>query len=162
MSEDKLPVVKSITDLAALGQKGVPELLKQVVGKIAGLTGGKVNTKTTKGTRLPGFDEIQNITKVSVLIQAMSSIRAREKAYGESAKELNLSTIKFPFKLEGFTAKQWIDDIKVKVGTLSNKAELDKLNKIKEKLESNLSAKDKLKKDMEEVARILTEDGPLE
>lgn len=154
---------QTYTDLVNMGQDGVGPLLERTIAKIKALTGGQSDSKeTTKGVSLPGFGKVEDIKKVSTLIQALSSVRARVKAYEETANDLDISLVKFPFKLENITSKTWEAVIKKQIATLSNKAELDKLNAIKAKLEANLSAKDKLKKDMQDVADLLSSDSALE
>lgn len=152
----------TIDALVNMGQDGIPKLLEEVNKKINSLKGGNSENESTKGTQLPSFGEIAKIDKVTTLIQAVSSVRARQKAYAEAAKELDASTTKFPFKLAGFSADTWVNDIKARYSILANKAELDRLNKIKKTLEENLSQEAKLKNDLAKIGEWLTDESPLE
>ena len=144
------------------GKSAVPKLLEQVQAKIKELTGSAKPDSTTKGKDLPGFGPVEKIDKVSTLIQAYSSVKNRALKYDEVAKELDISTVKFPFKLGGCTSKQWLNTIANRINRLKNKAELDKLREIEKTLEENLSAEDKFKKDMMRISGILTDESPLE
>lgn len=144
------------------GQAGIPALLKKVTAQIKAIKGDTKEEASTKGKQLPGFGEIAKIDKVTTLVQAYSAVSNRAKAYKEAADAMGINTSKFPFKLESCGAKQWLDDIQARAVVVSHKAELDKLQRIKKKLEDNLSAEDKLKKDMQEISSILTDQSELE
>lgn len=154
--------VSGLQDLVALGQEGIPGLLEKVVAQITALRGSTKEEASTSGKDLPGFGQIKDIVKVSILIQAHSAVVNRAIAYKKSADALGISLLKFPFKLEGCTENQWVSDITIYVALLSNRVELIKLNKIKKTLEDNLSQEAKLKNDLAKIAGLLTDDSPLE
>ena len=61
------------------------------------------------------------------------------------------------FKLNSFSAEQWKADIKKRTVEVGFQQELTKLNKVKTKLEENLSAEAKLAKDLKDIANILVD-----
>lgn len=142
------------TDLMRLGVDDVPALLEQVTGKIRELRGAMPEEQKTKGSLDP-FGPINQINTVENLIAAHSMILAKQKAYEASAAELNMDLKKYPFKISGHAASSWIADIQARINYVANKQQLDKLNKIKKKLEDNLSAEAKLARDLGDVARML-------
>ena len=162
VKEEVLPATKTVSELASLGQEGIPALLKHVDSQIASLGGGKQAVKTTEGVNLPGFGSINSQKKVSSLVQMYSSVTARENAYGDALKATGVDAKKYPFKLEGHTAEAWKNDIKVAIDILSNAVELAKLVKVKATLEANLSQKAKLQNDLAKIGAWLTDEGPLE
>jgi len=148
-------LVEGTQSLATLGQADIPGMLKIVLAKIKELKGNMPETSKTTGI-LPGFDKkVKEIDTVEELIKAHSSIIGRAKAYNESAEMLEVNIEKFPFKLEGSTAEEWINDIKSTINIVKNKVALDKFEQVRIKLESNLSAKMKLAKDLEDCQNIL-------
>ena len=149
---------KGAFDLANLGQDDIPGMLKVVNAKIDALRKGIPSTPKTTGN-LPGFGRIADITTVEELVKAHSSVIGRAKAYRASAKTLVPKEIKTPlFTLGGSTEKEWVDDIKSKVIVVAHKEELEKLDKVKAKLEDNLSSKAKLAKDLQEIGTILMDE----
>ena len=154
--------IATVNALLDLGQDGIPQLLEQVNAKINAIVGDQVIKSTTDGKSFPDFGELKDITKVGDLIKMHSAVSGRVKGYNQSAKEIGMSLTKFPFKIEGCSAKQWLTDITIQTKILANKAELDKLKKVKQKLESNLSEQDKWKRDMASISTILTAETELE
>lgn len=139
-------------------QKDIPGMLANVEKAIAGLKSGvPAETSTTKA--LEGFGKIKDIDSVSELIKAHSSVVNRHEAYHRSAKVLlGGSSIKTPpFKVSGHTMEQWVADISKRVVEVGHKVEIEKLNKIKAKLESNLSAKAKLAADLLAINELLND-----
>lgn len=161
MSSKKQELTK-VNDLVSLGQDGIPELLEQVNQKIKTITGNSKPKASTDGKNFPGFGTINSVKKVGDLIKMHSAVVNRAEAYTKSAKTLNLSLTKFPFKIEGCSKNQWVEDISFQAKLLANKAELDKLKKIKQKLEENLSAKDKWIRDMKDIGNLLIDESELE
>jgi len=148
-------------DLAQMGQEGIPALLEKVTEQIKAIRGDMPSENKTTGS-LQGFGKIADIKDVATLIKAYSSVDNRQKAYDAAHSsmeaELKQSFKKPGFYLDGSSAEAWKQDILSRVIVVANKTKLDKLNKIKSKLEANLSAEDKMKKDMMEVASLLEEE----
>lgn len=101
---------------------------------------------------LEGFGDIKNETKVENLIRAFSSVRGREKAYDDAAKELGLKS--YPaFLIGGGTSEDWKKDILLRKAVIEHADELKKLNEYKEKMSRFMSEADQkaqLLKEMQE------------
>src|SRR4030042_75104 len=147
-------LVEGTQSLATLGQADIPGMLKIVLAKIKELKGNMPETSKTTGS-LPGFGKIKEIKTVEDLIKAHSSVVGRQVAYNASAAALDVNVDKFPFKIEGSTTEEWVNDIKATINIVKNKVALDKFDQVRIKLESNLSAKMKLAKDLEDCQNIL-------
>jgi len=138
-------------------QADIPAMLETVVKKIKLLKKGVEDKPQTTG-ELDGFGKINDIKDVDTLIKAYSSVTNRQKCYDEAAKEMLPEGVKKPvFKLNGFSAEQWLADIKKRTVEVGFQQELAKLNKVKTKLEANLSAEAKLAKDLKDIANILVD-----
>ena len=136
-------------------QEDIPKMLETVNAKILKLKGGPEKEASTIGKTLDPFGEIANIDTIDELIKAYSSISARESLYKEAIKELKLK-IKVPtFNIDGITPKKWKDDIKLRIQEVAFKDQLESLEKIKSKLEENLSQEAKLANDLAEVNKIM-------
>jgi len=148
------------TGVAVAGQftqADIPNMLETVVAKIKLLKAGVEDKPQTTG-ELDGFGKINDIKDVGTLIKAYSSVDNRQKCYDEAAKEMLPEGVKKPtFKLNSFSAEQWKADIKKRTVEVGFQQELDKLNKVKTKLEANLSAEAKLAKDLKDIANILVD-----
>lgn len=129
---------KVTTALARVDE--VPEvlsLLDQEIGKLKTISESVY--KTTGN--LEGFGDIKQETKLENLIRAFSSVKGREKAYEDAAKDLGLGT--YPqFSISGGTAADWKQDILLRIDIITHKDKLDKLNEYKEKMSKFLSAED--------------------
>lgn len=157
-----LPSTRGQFDLSNMTQENIPELLQVVVDKIASIKKGLPDApKATE--QLPGFGYIKDIKDTATLIHAYSSVSNREKHYYEAAAELNVKGKTLPkFKLGNTSAEDWKTDIKARINVVIHQTELDKLNKMKDKLESNLSVKDKLARDLAEIAKMAMDDDDFE
>jgi hypothetical protein len=147
---------QSAKDLTSLTANDIPALLKTVTDKINELKGGIPKESKTTGD-LPGFGKIKEITTVESLIQAHSMVVNKERVYNESAAALGVEIKKYPFKIGGSLAAEWVVDIMGTINVVKNKVELEKLTKIKATLESNLSAKAKLARDLKEINDMINE-----
>lgn len=149
------------TTLSVAGQftqADIPALLQKVEAQIKALTKGK-EEKTNITNPLEGIGEISKIEDVSNLIKAYSSVSGREEHYQKAAKECLPEGVSVPvFKLSGHSASEWKNFIKERILEVSHKKELEKLRKIKQKLEENLSQEAKLAKDLAEISQILTKE----
>ena len=136
-------------------QADIPKMLENVNAKILKLKGGPEKEASTIGKTLDPFGEIANINTVDELIKAYSSVGAREKLYKDAVKELKLK-IKVPaFTIDGVAPAKWKDDIKIRIQEVAFKDQLASLEKIKSKLEENLSQEAKLANDLQEVNNIM-------
>lgn len=154
-NEDLVPE-KNVSNLVNLGQNDIPALLTKVESKIKALT-KDIPKEDETNSQLEGFGSISTLNKVETLVKAYSMLCAKKQAYEKAAKELEIDINKYPFSQNGHSFKSWTKDIKKRVALVRNKTELDKLKRIKTKLESNLSAELKLAKDLAEVQNILLE-----
>jgi len=147
----------STTALSIMGTNDVPAMLEAVTKQINSIKEGLPKQNKTTG-ELTGFGKIENLKTVDTLIKAASSILGKQKAYIEAAKEIIPEGVKVPvFKLNGSTPDAWLSDIKSRVVLVANKERLDKLTKIQKTLESNLSVKDKLARDLQDIQAILND-----
>lgn len=138
----------------------VPAMLEQVKEQIKALTGDTKNKEVT--VPFPGFGLLSDINDISILIKAASVVRAKEREYVETAPIVmpkpveGAKAIPVPtFKLEGITAKVWLNAITVRIGEVYNADKLSKLKAVKSKLEANLSAEMKLANSLKEIAELI-------
>lgn len=125
----------------------VLSLLDQEIGKLKTISESVY--KTTGN--LDGFGDIKAETKLENLIRAFSSVKGREKAYDEAARDLGLKT--YPqFSVSGGTAADWKQDILLRIDIITHKDKLDKLNEYKDKMSKFLSAEDQKSMLMQEMA----------
>lgn len=141
---------------ATITRSNLPDFLAEVEKKIKEIKSGLPDAPKTKG-ELKGYGKISDIKSVSQLTRAAASVILRAEYYAKAAQEIGTDLKKYPNKIDGHSVNSWLEDIKGRVVILSNKDQLDKLNAIKAKLEANLSAEDKLNRDMAEIAKILTD-----
>lgn len=135
----------------------IPQYLEIVNQKIKDLTKDVSDgPRTTK--QLKGFGRIDGINTVSDLIRARASVVLKRDLYEKSARAMDISLTKYPCRIDGHAPSAWLEDIEVRVNTLKYKDELKKLKEVKAKLEANLSAKEKFKRDMADIANLLTSD----
>lgn len=133
----------------------VPKLLEQVTAKINAIKKGIPESPETTG-ELENFGKISEIDSVEDLIKAYSSVTTKEEFYKKAAAAILPAGIKCPpLKLSGHSPSAWIKDIEARIVIVANKTELAKLEKVKAKLEENLSAEAKLSKDLADCANIL-------
>jgi hypothetical protein len=118
----------------------VPQILSVLDNEIGKLKTIAESVYKTTGI-LDGFSDIKAETKVENLIRAYSSVKGREDAYNNAAKELGLN--QYPqFNVNGGTAADWKQDILLRIDIITHKDKLDKLNEYKEKMSKFLSAED--------------------
>ena len=139
-------------------QADIPSLLARVNAQIKELTKADNSTPAILDA-LPGFGPIGGMKDVSTLLQACSSIQGRLDGYNAAADKYLSSNTKAPvFKLNGHTAKEWLDVIQIKLSEVVHAKELAKLNAVKTTLESNLSQEMKLANDLKKINEILNEE----
>lgn len=118
----------------------VPEVLSLLEKEIGKLKSVSDSVYKTSGT-LDGFGDIKQETKIENLIRAYSSVKGKENAYNDAAKDLGLTT--YPvFTVNGGTASDWKQDILLRIDIITHKDKLDKLTEYKEKMSKFLSAED--------------------
>ena len=115
----------------------VLSLLDQEIGKLKTISDSVYKTTGI----LEGFGDIKTETKLENLIRAFSSVKGRENAYNDAAKDLGLST--YPqFSISGGTAADWKQDILLRINIITHKDKFDKLTEYKDKMSKFLSAED--------------------
>ncbi len=118
----------------------VPDVLDQLNKKLAELKHIEESVYKTSGN-LEGFGDIKQEMKLDNLIRAFSSVRGREDAYNNAAKELGISP--YPvFTVSGGNAADWKQDILLRKAIIEHKTTLDKLNTFKEKMSKFMSEAD--------------------
>jgi hypothetical protein len=138
-------------------QNDIPGLLEKVNEQIKAIKGDLPKATKTTGD-LNGFGTIASIKTVENLLKAYSMVTSKQKAYDLSAKEILPEGVKKPpLKIDGSSVSAWQADIKGRIVVVARKTELEKLEKVKAKLEANLSAEAKLAKDLADISNILTE-----
>ena len=153
MAKKNLPSTKG-----QFTQENIPEMLQTVNDQIKRIKGDLPQATKTTG-ELEGFGRINQITTVENLIKAHSMIVAKQQAFNASCDDILPDGVKKPsFKIDGSAPSSWIADIKGRIGVVAHKAQLEKLTKIKEKLEANLSAEAKLAKDLADIQNILEDE----
>jgi hypothetical protein len=140
-------------------QADIPSLLARVNAQIKELSKGDKSTPTiTVG--LPGFGIVGDMKDVATILQAFSSVEGKLNGYNAAADKYLSSTTKVPvFRLNGHTAKEWLDVLQVKLSEVVHAKELAKLNAVKTTLESNLSQEMKLANDLKKINEILNEES---
>jgi len=153
---------KKETGVAVSGQftkENVPALLAQVNAKIDKLTknfGGDEPGLTNDD--LDGFGSISNISDVSELIKAVSSVQGREAGYKVAIKEIKADGVtltKFPFKINGSGSSAWIKQINRRLGEVTYKDELAKLKAAATHLEKHVSEEQQFANDMKKFADVI-------
>lgn len=153
-------VKKQSFDLENLSQDDIPSMLAAINEKIKQLKAEGSQERETK-VSFPDFGVlVKDVKDIDVLIKMKSILIAKEKYYLEAVKEIiPKDRVKnYNFVYAGHTVKQWTEDIKKRTIELLYAKELAKLEESRAILEENLSAKDKLKKDLQKVVEILNEE----
>lgn len=158
MAKDKELIAKEnkLELSTGVSRADVPAMLQKVEAAIAGIKKDMNDTPKTQGKDLAGFGKIEEITSVTKLVRAHASIKQREKAYKESAKEMGVDHNRYPYEENGIGANTWLKDIGDQVIRTVNKTELDKLEKVKDKLRGHLDEDMKLAQDLADIKSILT------
>ena len=154
--------MKKKNEVAAPGQftkENVPAMLEVInaqITELKGRFGG--NEESLKNDSLDGFGNISNITEVSVLIQAISSVKGREAGYKDAMKDTDktITLTKYPFKLNGSSSSVWIKCINRQIGEVTFKDEMKRLEAAAALLEKHVSEEQKLANDMSKFADLIT------
>lgn len=118
----------------------VPQVLEVLKKKLASLKEIVDTPYKTQGN-LEGFGDIKVETKIENLIRAYSSVKGREKAYHDAAKDLGKTT--YPaFVVSGGDADAWKSDIMLRIAIIEQKETHDKLSNWESKMKNFLSAEE--------------------
>lgn len=157
-TDPKNEVVK--LDPTKITVNDVPALLTKVNEQLRELKGNTRETPVTAGKELPGFGTIESLKTAHDVIRAHAALKVSARAFQESADSIIPKEYKKPsYKIAGVSVNTWFEDLEAKARLLINKEAIDRLEKIKTTLESNLSAEEKFRKDMESIAKELLSSG---
>jgi hypothetical protein len=140
-------------------KKDVPEMLDAVRGQIKALkerfgsdTGGLKNDDMGSP-----FGRISDMSDVPSLIRAIASVKGREASYKDAIKECDkvITLTKFPFKVCGTSPKNVIDAINRRIGEVTFKDELTKLEEAASYLEKHVSEDQKFENDMQKFMDVI-------
>lgn len=140
-------------------RKQIPELLKTVQKKqeeLKAVYGG--NVEDLSDDYLEPFGKISEITEVSTLIKAISSIKGRQAAYKSAFKEVTIPDVsleKYPFKIKNTSPDRWIEVINKRIGQITYEDHSKKLKEIESICEKYLSDDMKFANDMSKLQGIL-------
>lgn len=95
---------------------------------------------------------IQTVQDVDTLVIILSDISGRGMLYDESASVLGVNSI---FKISGFTANEWITDLKTRVNKIQISKKKTELAQAEAVLETLLSPDAKADKQLKEIEKML-------
>lgn len=129
------------------------DILSKLEAEIASLKHVQ-ETAYKAGTNLSQFGNIQSETSIPKLIQAFSTVVAKETAYDKAAEELGLSS--YPvFSVDGYAKAEWKHDIQLRMDVINFEERLKKLNEFKSKMTAFLSASEQKEMLIAEMAKYL-------
>jgi hypothetical protein len=96
----------------------------------------------THGNVSPFPNNIKDETSIETLISIHSSIKGRSEAFDKSCIDLGITKCKC-WNLEGATAEDLIQDIKLRIAIINNKEEMDELNALMKEAENFMTIEDK-------------------
>ena len=170
----KAEVTKPANTAVALTTQDVPTLLEQVISNINSLKGKLPNSEKIS-VDLPEFGNIYSITEVKELTRAIGMISFSEEAFvrgmnkivaqyrasgiGEGMDDAAIiKALRIPsYDIEGVSTDRWYEELFKCTQIVSNKTQLDKLEKVKEELEKHLSEEAKLAKALQNCADIMNQ-----
>ena len=140
-------------------QQSIPAMIAQVNAKIKQLSpAGSSDADAKMGDRkISGYGRLDDISTVENIVKVHSAMKEKNRAYTESAKTLGVDLKKYPIQIDGYSPKTWIKALENRLTRVKNKVELAKLMEAKKLLEANLSAEDKLAKDLAKIQGMFTE-----
>ena len=147
-------MAKKKNEVSVAGQfskENVPAMLEVVNAQIKELQSRFGGDKSTlSNDELDDFGRVSDIKDVPTLIKAISAVNSREKAYKEAITltDKTITLTKFPFKLNGSTAKVWIECINRQIGEVTFKDELNRLKEAATFLEKHVSKEQQFENDM--------------
>lgn len=139
-------------------KENVPALLEHVNSKIDAIKKPNKKSSSVNGKSLPGFGQLNNITDLSILIQARTSVNGKYNAYQKEVdtmtKEGTIVGEAPEFQIDGCSAEDWLAGIDNRYIEVSHKALLDKLEKGREFLKKHISEEDEFQQDMKEFVEL--------
>lgn len=142
-------------------QSDIPFLLEKVNKQIKDLKGNRDKIVRINES-LGNFGRINEIKDPQLLRGAYAYITKKAEAnesYNSVFLEVDPSTKLDSFKEQGHSLKQWQDEILAQYAEVTYAGKLDKLQKVKEELEKNLSAEAKLAASLANIADIIGADS---
>jgi hypothetical protein len=139
--------------LAITAATPVPQVLAELDAKLKSLEHISDSKYRTIGNLGP-FGDIKTQTKIEELIKAHSYVTKKAACYDESMMILKVESCK-PFEENGYSADDWVSDIKLRIDILQHKETMDKLQEAKSILSQFLSAEDQKAIAFAKVAELL-------
>ena len=146
----------AVATASTFGRDDIPNMIKTINEKIAKLTPTMKteDAEALQKIKIAGFPEIKDINKVEDIIKAYSAISEKDRAYSEACASLKVSANAYPLLFGEAIAEDIQGALSMRLHRIKNKVELDKLTKAKKLLEDNLSANDKLSRDLAKIAAL--------
>ena len=156
MTKKAKEATKEVAVVREFSQANIPTMIEEINAKIQQLSpsGESDGTASMGGKKLTGFGVLDDISTVESITKAHSSVVAKGEAYAASAKELGVDTKKYPCKIDGYAPASWAKALSSRLNRVRNKVELKRLKEAKKLLEDNLSANDKLARDLAKIAAL--------
>lgn len=159
MSKDQKKKGSEVALKNQFSQADVPAMLEQVNAKIKELKGDENGDSARITAVLGNFGVISSITEPNILRSAYAYItskgEANEKYSAVFQKEV--PTVKLPsFTEGGYSVAAWQKEILTQFRHSTYKEQLDKMLKVKAKLESLLSEEHKVAAALNDIADLLT------
>lgn len=139
-------------------REDIPSLIDNVNKKLEELKGNCEEKPQTIGKSIPQFGRIEELDSLNDLVQAHASIKLSIEKFEKSLSIIPEGIKKPKYQIEGVDGEVWLKDIEARVKIVANKKAIEKLEKIKTTLENNLSAEEKWRRDMSEIAKELTDE----
>lgn len=96
---------------------------------------------------------IQTVSDIEVLIDALACLKQYEKFYAESAKQLGVEST---FKWLGFTLEQWESDFQTRVNKIQISAKKKEFEMLEGKLNALISPELKAQMELDEITKMLS------
>ena len=153
-----LKKVNTNTGLATrdVKRENVPNFLKDINDRLAALKGEEKDSRRIT-EELEPFGKISEITDVQELMGAYAYITYKAKGIESfrSVFELNVSAITIPaVTINGHSLERWQEEILTQHRAVTFKQEIEKLEKIRERLTKHLSEDQKFEEDMQDILTI--------
>jgi len=142
--------------MTKVGINDLPGMVEKINESLKALKGEDGRKHRAITTHLAGYGKITDIRTVEDMIKAYASVDAKEQAYNAAADSLGIDVKAYPCKINNVTPDEWREEIKVRVVEVRNKLEIERLTKLKEILEANMSIEDKLTKELSEYKEVIS------
>ena len=146
----------TVATASTFGREDIPSMIRTINEKIAKLS-PTVKTEDAEALQkimIAGFPQIKDIKNVEDIIKAYSAVSEKDRAYSEACSSLKVSADTYPLLFGEATAEDIQGALSMRLHRIKNKVELDKLTQAKKLLEDNLSANDKLSRDLAKIAAL--------